>query len=255
MNLPEIISALQEFKTKNPKANKAEIERFFAAYVPVRAERSIFVGPNYAFRFSEANTGSFSNVVLSLSALQKYDTLPVVICIVRPDRLDFRLINSTFLKRISHSSHALRTDNIRGSFLGHDIMDEYEGILNRPEHFDELVAIHSEFNWYENVERLVEATNSIIARLTRYQVTDSSRAIILDAPARAAAALNTEEFQTIERELASIVERQRQGLLQAATLDNVNIRGNTIEQIITGSVNAHRLDDLIFDSTVVICHF
>ena len=28
-------------------------------------------------------------------------------------------------------------------------------------------------------------------------------------------------------------------------LDNVNIRGNTIEQIITGTVNAHRLDDLI----------
>jgi hypothetical protein len=179
--------------------------------------------------------------------LQKYDSLPVVICIVRPDRLDFRLANATFLKRISHSSHQLRTDNIRGSFLGHDIMDDYEGIPNRLEHFDELTAIHTEFSWDENVQRLVEATNSIAARLTRFQPTASELVVLLDAPRRAAAAVLAPRFKDTEKRLTEVVERNRGNLLAAAALENVNLRGNAIEQIITGSVNAHRIDDLIFD--------
>jgi hypothetical protein len=171
----------------------------------------------------------------------------MIICIVRPDRLDFRLANATFLKRISHSSHNLRVDNIRGSFLGHDIMDEYEGLPNRPDHFDELMAIHAEFTCEENVERLVEATNAILARATRFAPVGDDLSIILDAPTRAARALNLPRVAEIERELTAIVQRRRAELLRAATLDNVNIRGNTIEQLIAGELNAHRLDDLTYD--------
>jgi hypothetical protein len=247
MTLLEMIAALVAFKTENPNSNKADVESYFASISKIPKARSVFVGQDYAFRFSEANTGSFSNVVLSLSALQKYDDSPMVICIVRPNRLDFRLSNSTLLKRISHSSHNLTSENIKGSFLGHDIMDDYEGIPNRPEHFEELSAIHGEFSWKENVDRLVEATNSIVARSTRYEATAEGVARILNAPSRAAAALNSPHFEAAERELTSLVARNQQALLQAASLDNVNIRGNTIEQIITGTVNAHRLDDLVFD--------
>ena len=247
MTLLEMIAALVAFKTENPNSNKADVESYFASISKTPKARSVFVGQDYAFRFSEANTGSFSNVVLSLSALQKYDASPMVICIVRPNRLDFRLSNSTLLKRISHSSHNLTSENIKGSFLGHDIMDDYEGILNRPEHFEELSAIHGEFSWRENVDRLVEATNSIVARSTRYEATPEGVARILAAPSRAAAALNSLHFEAAERDLTSRVARNQQALLQAASLDNVNIRGNTIEQIITGTVNAHRLDDLVFD--------
>jgi hypothetical protein len=247
MSLSELVSALQEFKAKHPASNKADVERFLASFAHPRKERSVFITQDCCFRFSEANTGSFSNVVLSLSALQKYDSLPVVICIVRPDRLDFRLANATFLKRISHSSHTLRADNIRGSFLGHDIMDDYDGIPNRPEHFEELMAIHVEFGWDENVQRLVEATNSIIARSMRFQPTPSELEILRNAPHRAAAVIKTDGFADSERGLSEIVERNRDRLLGAAALENVNLRGNTIEQIITGAVNAHRIDDLVFD--------
>jgi hypothetical protein len=247
MKLTKIISLLNQFKAANERANKADIESYFSSIVQTRKERSVYVGNNYAFRFSEANTTSFSNVVLSLSALQKYNDIPVVICIVRGDRLDFRLANASFLKRISHSSHQLRADNIRGSFLGHDIMDTYEGVPNRPEHFEELMALHAEFSWDENVERLVEATNSITARATRFQGTEQEFATILDAPMRAAAAIEAGSFYETEKQLSGIVKRHRGELLQAAALDNVNIRGNKIEQIITGEVNAHRLDDLTFN--------
>jgi hypothetical protein len=169
-----------------------------------------------------------------------------VICIVRRDRLDFRLANATFLKKVSQTSHNLRVDNIKGSFLGNNIMNEYEGIPNQPDHFDELMAVHAEFTWEENVERLVEATNAIVARSTRFVANGDDLSIILDAPIRAAAALELFRVAEIEGELTAIVQQRQDELLAAATLDNVNIRGNTIEQIITGTVNAHRLDDLVF---------
>ena len=246
MNLSETIAVLRNFKAQNPAANKADVEVFFISVTNLIKARSVYFGTDYAIRFSEANTGSFSNVVLSLSALRGYDSNPVVICIVRPDRLDFRLSNSTFLKRISHSSHHLTTTNIKGSFLGHDIMEVYEGIPNIPEHFDELSAIHAEFSWEDNVGRLVESTNAIVARSTRYQATLNSNSIILGSPTRAFAAFGTPEFQEIEEKLSGTIFNNREQLLRAASLDNVNIRGNTIEQIITGKVNAHRLDDLVF---------
>jgi hypothetical protein len=247
VDLAEAVKLLLELKRKQPSANKAQMEAAFSGRTNLKKERSVYVGNGYAIRFSEANTASFSNVVLSLSALQKYDVNPMLVCIVRPGRLDFRLANATFLKRISHSSHNFRIGNIRGSFLGHDIIDEYEGLPNRPDHFDELMAIHVEFTWEENVERLVEATNAIVARATRFALVGDNLSIILDAPPRAAMALNLPRIAEIERELTAIVQRRRDELLRAARLDNVNIRGNTIEQLITGELNAHRLDDLAYD--------
>lgn len=246
-NLADAMTLLVGLKKKQPRAKKAQIEAVFLNRMSFIKERSVYVGNDCAIRFSEANTGSFSNVVLSLSALQKYDQNPMVICIVRPDRLGFRLANATFLKRISHSSHNLRVDNIKGSFLGHDIMDECEGVLNRSDRFDELMAIHAEFTWEENVERLVEATNAIVARTTRFKPVGDNLSVILDAPTRTAVAMNLPRVAEIERELTAIVERRRNELLTAANLDNVNIRGNTIEQLITGELNAHRLDDLTYD--------
>ncbi len=246
-NLADAVTLLLELKSEQPRANKAQIEAAFLKRKGFKKERSVYVGNGFAIRFSEANTGSFSNVVLSLSALQKYDANPMVICVVRPDRLDFRLANATFLKKISQTSHNLRVDNIRGSFLGNNIMDEYEGIPNRPDHFDELMAVHAEFAWEENVERLVEATNAIVARSTRFVANGDDLSIILDAPIRAAAALKLIRVAEIEGELTAIVQRRQDELLAAATLDNVNIRGNTIEQLITGELNAHRLDDLTYD--------
>jgi hypothetical protein len=249
MNLNATLALLRAFKASHPTANKAALEAELVAKAHLRKERSIYIGDGFALRFCEANTPSFSNVVLSLSALQRYDAVPVVICIVRPNRVEFRLANATFLRRISHSSHTLRTDNIRGSFLGHDIMDQYEEMPNLPEYFEDLFAMHREFTWEENVVRLVEGTNAIIARSTRFDVTPAILPVVLEAPARAAAAIATAPFRDAERRLSALIERHRDELLRAATLDNLNIRGNTIEQIITGEVNAHRLDDLSFGLT------
>jgi hypothetical protein len=223
------INFIHRLKDENPTADKAFLQAaFIDAFNPTKA-RSVLVGDGFAFRFSEARTGSFSNTVLSLSALQAYDTLPFVIVVVRQDRVDFLLANTSFLKKISHSSLQLRVDNIKGSFNGTDIISEYEGIANAPEHFEALFALHSAFTWEENVERLVEATNAIVGRDNRFQPSAAEVAVIMAAPERAAAAIAAPQFQDAERELRELVNGQRDRILIAAQIDNVNLRGNAIE--------------------------
>jgi hypothetical protein len=239
------ISFLRNLKAENPAADKALLQAAFSeAFNPTKV-RSVFVSNGFAFRFSEARTGSFSNTVLSLSALQAYDAVPFVVVVVRQDRVDFLLSNTSFLKKISHSSLQLRTDNIKGSFNGTDIMSEYEGIPNTPAQFEALFALHSAFTWEENIERLVESTNAIVGRDNRFRPTDADIAAIMTAPERAAAALDAPEFCEAERELCELVENHRAAILEVAQIDNVNLRGNTIEQLMTGAANAHELGDLI----------
>lgn len=207
--------------------------------------RSVFVTDGFAIRFCEAKTGTFSNTVLSLSALAKHDLRPFIVAIVRPSSIDFLLANATFLKKVSHSSQQLRADNVKGSFNGTDIMTVFEDVPNDPDHFDELFSLHSAFTWEENVERLVEATNQIVARNVRFEPTSTELELILTAPSRFARAATSDEFMAVERELTSLMGAARQDIIAAAQIDNVNIRGNAIEQIITGERNDHELGDVV----------
>ena len=244
MELDDAIRFIREFKYANPRADKAAVQQTYAKRFAPTKMRSVWVGNGYAMRFSEARTGSFSNTVLSLSALQAHDARPLVVVVVRERTVEFLLANTTFLKKISHSSHELRTDNIKGSFNGTDIMVEYEGVPNNPENFDHLFAQHLAFTWEENVERLVEATNAIVGRDNRFQPTNDQRAVLLAAAERAAAALVDPAFQAVEAELLALVMSHRAAILKAALVDNVNLRGNAIEQLLTGGANAHELGDL-----------
>ena len=244
MKLPEVITTLRNFKSRHPSADKAAVQKFFEENFKTTKERSVFRTDDYAIRFSEANTGSFSNVVLSLSALMKHDAVPFVVCVVRPNHLDFLLANATFLKRISHSSHAFRADNIKGSFLGHDIMDAYEETANSPEQFDSLFLAHKDCQWKDNVSRLVEATNQIAPLSTRFEVTPEADAQLLLAPLYSARIMQGAQVRAIVGELKTKIADRSSELLRAAGIDNVNLRGNQIEAIITGEITAHRLDDL-----------
>lgn len=245
--LHDAVRFIEDLKGTEPTADKARLqEAYIQRFNPERA-RSVLVGEDYALRFSEARTGSFSNTVLSLSALKNHDRRPFAVVVVRVRSVDFLLANSTFLKKISHSSHQLRVDNIKGSFNGTDIMNEYEGLVNEPSNFELLFAQHLGFAWEENLERLVEATNEIVGRDTRFRPTDAQREMLLTAPEWSAAALQSADFHAVERELISMVDARRLEILEAARVDNVNLRGNAIEQMLTGGVNAHELGDMTRD--------
>ena len=157
--------AVDEFVTFIQAANgiadkSALIEKVQSSFGLIN-DGKVFYGKDFAVRFCHARKRSFGNTVLSLSALQKYDRLPFIICIVTPEKNFLMLANTTFLRKISHSSQNLRVNNIRGSFNGSDIMREFEGVKNEPANFEFLFTSHENYTFEENLVRLVEATNNI----------------------------------------------------------------------------------------------
>src|SRR3989344_8030581 len=156
-----VLGFIEFLQSKNGVGNKSVLIKKVQKEFGLTKDRSVYYCENFAIRFSSSHSLSFSNTVLSLSNLQKYDELPFLVCLVTPKKNFVYLANSTFLLKISHSSQELREDNIRGSFNGSDISKEFNGITNTPEHFEDLFAIHEEIGFSGNLIRLVEATTGI----------------------------------------------------------------------------------------------
>lgn len=197
-------------------------------------DRSIYYAETFAIRFSSSASTSFSNTVLSLSNLQKYDDVPFFVCLVTPNKNIVYLANSTFLIKISHSSHQLRVDNIKGSFNGSDISKSFNGIENKPSNFQDLYAIHEEIGFAGNLVRLVEATTGISPSGKKFVVAESDKKSILDAPTRAVNFVASSDFLQLKLELDQNVEKYKNEIIVASFIENVNIRGRVIEYIIAG---------------------
>jgi len=250
------ISELHHFLRKLPKPDKiytkSEISSLVVERFSLKKKRSVFYCAEFAIRFSSVRGNSFSNGIVSLSTLQKYDHIPFIVCIVRPKTVLLLLANSTFLKKISHSSQQLRIDNVRGTFLGHDILKEYDGIENKVEHFDELFDIHYQFSWEENLLRLVESTNSIVPTGKRFEPNNHEIFNVLKTPEIAKLLSRNDEYLQIGRDLSKLVDDNLEEIIEAGSIDNLNIRGNRIEQIITSAGNLHSLED--FSRTLSLGH-
>ncbi len=242
--LARLVESVQRFANANPGSSKDVVARAVAAEFELKRDRSVFAGQHFSVRFSTASGKSFSNVVLSLSAIRKYDQLPFVVCVVRPSGIQLLLANTTLLKKVSHSSHQLRIDNVKGSILGHDIMRTFDELPNEPKNFEALFVRHREFTWEENLARLVEATNAIAGTGVRFQPNDIQVERILAAVDVARSIQQDKEYIALQIRLAESVQASRAAILGAAQIDNVNIRGNRIEQIVTSAGNLHRAEDI-----------
>lgn len=198
-------------------------------------DKNVFYCDWFAVRFcqSKDDSSKFSGVVLSLSRLQKFDALPFIVCLVTPVKNYLFMANSTFLNKISHSSQQLRIDNIRGSFLGSNIIRTYEGIVNSPENFELLYNSHENFTFEENLSRLVEATNNIAPTERRFVPTESQVEYIKESIDRAISFLNSKEYQMLNDDLNDRVRAVESEITIAAFIDNVNLRGRIIEYLIT----------------------
>lgn len=148
-------------------------------------ERSVFYGKWFAIRFCSAASKNFSNTVLSLSAPHKYDHIPFIVCLVTPEKNYLLLANTTFLKKISHSSQELRRDNIKGSFNGSDIIRRFEGVQNSPPNFEFLFSSHENYTFEENLDRLVEATGNIAPTGSRFTPSEAQIECIRQSVGRA----------------------------------------------------------------------
>lgn len=197
-------------------------------------DRSVYYSEHYAIRFSYSASSSFSNTVISLSNLQKYDDLPFLVCLVTPQKNILYLANTTFLQKISHSSQELRVDNIRGSINGSDIVKDFNGLSNSPGNFEKLFSIHAELGFSDNLVRLVEATNNISPSGIKFAISSKAKAIIETAPQRAIEFVNSKEYLQLKSELDTKVSQYKTEILIAGFIENVNIRGRIIEYLIAG---------------------
>lgn len=209
-------------------------------------DRKVFYSPDFAIRFSKSKSKRMSNTVLSLSALQKYDDEPFIVCVVTPTENHMMLANSTFLRKISHSSLELRVDNIRGSFNGSDIMLDFNSMENEPENFQKLYAYHAGLTFQDNLERLVESTNEIVGRNLKFSVTEAAKKNILASVERAQRFLGSAEYNDLRDDLNNRVSRVQGEIAIAAFIDNVNMRGRVIEYLITD--DGSTMKDKIVDS-------
>lgn len=229
----EVIEQLVNFVMATTGVDKGYLAAQVQQAFGLVKERSVFYGRWFAIRFCTAASQNFSNTVLSLSALRKYDNIPFIVCLVTPVRNYLLLANTTFLKRISHSSQELRRDNIKGSFNGCDIMREFEGVENIPENFDFLFSSHENYSFEENLERLVEATNNIAPTGRRFIPSQAQEECIRKSVERAISFMRSPEYDILNRDLSERVRAVESEIAIAAFIDNVNLRGRIIEYLIT----------------------
>lgn len=227
---------VQYITNEAPKYNKTNVENDASRRYNFIKDRKVYHNQYFAVRFSYSKSASdsFSNTVLSLSALEKYDKIPFFVVLVRQSAENLILLaNTTFLKKISHSSQELSMTNIKGSFNGSDIIRCYESTTNTPENFDYLFAVHQGLEWEDNLMRLVDATSNIKTVSEKFTPSDSEKCNIFDSIKRGKRFVESKYFSILNEDLNERCNKCRNEILIASHIENTNIRGRLIESLIT----------------------
>lgn len=227
--------------------NKSLLSNLTVSHFSLIKDGAVYYNSFFAIRFCTARTNSFSNTVLSLSRLIKYDHMPFIVCIVAPLSNVFLIANSTFLTKISHSSQTLSTSNIRGSFNGSDIIKSFEGIENTDINIEFLYNIHKERDFTDTLALLVERTNGIVGSGRRFEVNHSNAKYILSSPERAINFMQSHNYSELKSELDKKVETFSDLIMTASFIEDGNTRGRLIEYLIAGkdeSLRQHLVDAL-----------
>lgn len=205
-----------------PCGNKLNVIEKCQEKFELTKDRSVFACKAFAVRYSWSKSGSFSNTILSLSHLQKYDNIPFFVVLIRPNKSNtIYLANSTFLSKVSHSSKALAIDNIRGSFNGSDILKEFEKTSNTPENFSKLYTIHEGLEWADNLLRLVEASSAIQPKSQKFYPTDEQKQNIVKSINRASAFVASDNFRILYEDLQQRCDACKDAIWVASRIDNV----------------------------------
>lgn len=229
-----------------PKHDKATLQECAARKFGLVKDSTVYHCESFAVRFaySKSSSPSISNTILALSRLRKYDNIPFFVVVARRNA-DNRILlsNTTFLKKISHSSQSLSTMKITGSFNGSDIYRTYNGVENKPESFDQLFAEHERMEWRDNLQRLVMATSEIAPIKQRFVPSECEREIIYGSVDKAIGFVRSESFAALRDDLNKRCDECRDALSIASRIDNTNIRGRLIECLIAAD-EATRADIL-----------
>lgn len=240
------VKELVDFINVNKELNKKELILATVTHFGLLKVGSAYVHPDFTVRFSSSKRDSakFSNTVLALSNLKKYDDKPFFVCLAAPNENYILLANSTFLSKISHSSKELRLDNIKGSFNGGDILANYEGLENCPVNFADLFAKHKTVGFDNNLERLVTSTSGIQGTLSRYKPTLQDLKNIEHSAIRTYDFIRSKDYGEVLSDLNSRVAQVKDEIIHVSkTEDNVNLRGRMIEDLVNGATEGDLFTD------------
>ncbi len=230
-------------KTFTSPYNKQSIVDSIVKKFKLSKSRKVYFNDKISIRFSSAKSG-YSNTFLGFQKILDNDSKPLVACIIRVDSIEFLLSNATFINCISHSSKNLSIDNIKGSANLSNIIREFSELKIKPKNFPKLFEMHSEILQKDNIERIVENTLQIKAKGERFSPDESQLEIIRKSPENIKEIEEETEFIELKEELIQKVIDLKEEILKTSSIDNVNIRGNTIEQLITEDENSHELGDI-----------
>ena len=216
---------------QNPSIDKSSFGGALASRFGLQLGRKVYYAEDFAVRFSFSAKAGFSNTVVGLREIKNFDDRPFLVCLLRPTEVQTLLANSSLIKKVSHSSQKLSMTCIRGSINGSDILRELDGVSNKPENFEALYELHASFTWQENLERIVTATGAITATGRRFEPTAQQVELLLQAPLRSREVEDTGRLAEIEGMLQRMLSEREPAVLSAAEIDNVNLRGNAIEQL------------------------
>lgn len=232
-------------KEKDGIGNKLRLISLATNEFNLTRDRSVYYTEHFAVRFSHSRSGGFSNTILSLSQLQKFDSIPFIVCLVTSNENILFLANTTFLTKISHSSQTLTPQNIRGSFNGSDITKVFHEIENTHKNFGRLFPIHAELGFDGNLVRLVEATTNISPTGKKFNVGDAEKNNILDSIVRAEKFLLSPDYKDLKADLDNRVKKYENEILVASHIDNINLRGRIIEYLIADDADEKLKKNLV----------
>ena len=248
--IEEIVNYIKDYVKNNEgklaKEIKPSLVKKFKEKFSPQKDGAVYYFSKFSIRFSSVDNGEGgSNTVCGLRKILKHDDNPCISCVIRPQKVDFSLMNSTFIKKVSHSSPHLDNGNIRGSINLSDIFMEYDKISNTLDNFDELFPIHMHKNQENNIERIIKATKNINPNGVKYCPTKEEKKRISMSSVWANKMSKDKEYLSVANKLKKKVENEKDKIIKIAEIDNVNTRGNNIEKIITGLEPSHDLFDMI----------
>ena len=224
--------------------NKEVVAQLIKTKYRLQKKGAIYYGKDFAIRFSstKSKSESVSNTVMALKHVKNYDSIPLLVCVVGPNRNYLRLANATFIKKVSHSSKNFRANNIVGNINYSDIMKEYCGMPNEPSYFEKLFEVHSRLRFDGNLSRLLEATGKISPTGRKFMPTDEQKKIILAAPQRAYDFAKSSAYQELKKELdeKTVAVESDIVLITSAYEHDVKLRGNLIEYFIKSKDEQHK---------------
>lgn len=248
MSLAALVDFVREWRAAHPRGGKDALVAALTERFELKRAGALLASPSFVVRVSENSSDhGFPNAVVAFRKIIENDDRPVVVCLLTPNRCLLHLANTTFLRKVTHSSHGLTEHKLVGSILGGDIVGEYEGITNAAENLTRLWELHQSADHAAHLARIIAATIAIRASGVGWAPTPAELDRILASPVLASRVSTAAEYAAVARALDATVQGQHLRILEAAKDSSPKRRGDRIEEIVTGAAKNQGLGDLVVE--------